>query len=58
MAGDKVAITSRFVNKAVENIVNSLSARGIKVRVMNGQSPEEDFCFPLKAEKELVGFVM
>jgi hypothetical protein len=48
-AGDKVAITSRFVNKAVENIVNLLSARGIKVRVMNGQSPEEDFCFPLKA---------
>ena len=55
-AGDKVAITSRFVNKAVEDIVDSLSARGIKVRVVNGQSPEEDFCFLLKAEKELVGF--
>jgi hypothetical protein len=54
--GDKVAITSRFINTAVEDIVNLLSARGIQVRVVNGQSPEEDFCFLLKAEKELVGF--
>jgi len=57
-AGDRVAITSRFVNKAVEDIVDSLSARGIKVRVVNGQSPEEDFCFLSRAEKELVGFAM
>jgi hypothetical protein len=54
--GDKVAITSRFINTAVEDIVNLLSARGIQVRVVNGQSSEEDFCFLLKAEKELVGF--
>lgn len=54
--GDKVAITSRFINTAVEDIVNLLSARGIQVRVVNGQSPEEDFCFLSKAEKELVGF--
>lgn len=57
-AGDRVAITSRFVNKAVEDIVDSLSARGIRVRVVDGQSPEEDFCFLSKAEKELVGFAM
>ena len=54
--GNKVAITSRFINTAVEDIVNLLSARGIQVRVVNGQSPEEDFCFLLKVEKELVGF--
>ena len=40
----------------MEDIVNLLSARGIQVRVVNGQSPEEDFCFLLKVEKELVGF--
>jgi hypothetical protein len=54
-AGDKVAITSRFVNKAVEDIVDILRARGIIVRTVDGQSPEEDFCFLMKAEKEIVG---
>ena len=54
-AGDKVVITSRFVNKPVEDIADLLSARGIKVRLINGQLPEEDFCFLKKAEKELIG---
>ena len=54
-AGDKVATTSRFVNKPVEDIVGLLSARGIKVRLISGQLPEEDFCFLKKAEKELIG---
>jgi hypothetical protein len=54
-AGDKVAITSRFVNKAVEDVVDMLSARGVIVRTVSGQSPEEDFCFLMKAAKEIVG---
>lgn len=53
--GDKVAITSRLVDKPVEDIADLLRARGIKVRLINGQLPEEDFCFLKNAEKELVG---
>ncbi len=54
-AGDKVAITSRFVNEAVDEIVNALRARDIQVRVVTDQSTEEDFCFLKTAKKELVG---
>mmetsp|Transcript_46526 Transcript_46526/g.55954 ORF Transcript_46526/g.55954 Transcript_46526/m.55954 type:complete len:394 (+) Transcript_46526:154-1335(+) len=53
-AGDKIAITSRM-NDKVGDYVKSLTARGLVVRVIKGQSPLEDFCFLLKAQKELVG---
>jgi hypothetical protein len=54
-AGDKVAITSRFVNDAVDEIVHSLRSRDVQVRVITNQSAEEDFCFLKMAKKELVG---
>ena len=53
--GDKVAITSRFINDAVDKIVDALHARDIQVRVVTNQSAEEDFCFLKMAKKELVG---
>jgi len=53
-AGDKVAITSRFPN-SVGDYVTALKARGLVVRVIKEQPPLADFCFLLKAQKEIVG---
>lgn len=53
--GDQVAVTSRYINYAVDNIVVALRARDMHVRVVTNQSAEEDFCFLKMAKKELVG---
>lgn len=53
--GDKVAITTRFGGKHVEPYVSALEQRGLRVRVIHGQSGVQDFCFLLNAKKELVG---
>ena len=54
--GDKVAITTRFrdnVNTRAQ--VRALEARGLKVRVIAGQTVAQDFCFLSSTQKELVG---
>lgn len=53
-AGDKVAIVSRYAT-GVDSFINALTARGIRVRLVTGQSGMQDFCFLLKARKEIVG---
>jgi hypothetical protein len=53
--GDKIAITTRFGGKHVEPYVSALNERGLNVRVVDGQSGTEDFCFLMSAQKELVG---
>jgi len=52
-AGDKVAITSRMP-ESVGEYVAALEARGLVVRVIKEQSQGADFCFLLKAQKELI----
>lgn len=52
--GDKVAIISRFPDQ-VKNYVEALELLGLKVRVVTGQSGEEDFCFLMNAQKEAIG---
>jgi hypothetical protein len=54
-SGDKVAITTRFGGKDVEPYVSALQRRGLQVRVIEGQSGTQDFCFLMSAQKELVG---
>jgi hypothetical protein len=53
--GDKVAMTSRYHNDETKLYVQALEARGLQVRVVTGQSGMQDFCFLVKAQKELVG---
>jgi hypothetical protein len=53
--GDKVAVVSRFSNKAAQSYVTALVDRGLQVRLVQGQTSEQDFCFLLRAQKELVG---
>lgn len=53
--GDKIAIVTRFGGKHAQPYVSALEARGLKVRLMVGQSAVEDFCFLMTAKKELVG---
>jgi hypothetical protein len=58
--GDKVAITSKHSNNdsSVQRIVQALEEeRGLKVRVIENQFDFQDFCFLMKAQKELVGMV-
>jgi hypothetical protein len=56
--GDKVAITTRYGGKHVEPYVSALRGRGLQVRVIEGQSGTEDFCFLMSAQKELVGSLL
>lgn len=53
--GDKVAITTRFGGIHVQPYVSALEERGLQVRVIEGQSDTQDFCFLMSAQKELVG---
>jgi hypothetical protein len=61
--GDKVVITTRFYDDPIlEEHVNALQSRGIQVRIVGRQNDKtkerqgvEDFCFLLRAKKELVG---
>lgn len=53
--GDKVAITTRIHNDNLQRHVNALRAKGLQVRVIEGQSAAQDFCFLLQSKKELVG---
>ena len=52
---DKVAITTRVFNEKLQRHVDALRAKGLQVRIIQGQSGPQDFCFLLKSKKELVG---
>jgi hypothetical protein len=56
--GEKVAITSRFVNNLTLEYVRALEHRGLQVRVISNQTGLQDFCFLKRAQKELVGSSM
>eukprot|EP00934_Nitzschia_sp_Nitz4_P000845 Nitzschia sp. Nitz4//scaffold12_size214221//73913//75211//NITZ4_001494-RA/size214221-processed-gene-0.154-mRNA-1//-1//CDS//3329535002//845//frame0 len=53
--GDKVAIITRFKNAKSDAQVNALTARGLQVRLITGQSGVQDFCILLHAKKEVIG---
>ena len=53
--GSKVAIISRFLDDNVQRHVTAFEDRGLRVRVISGNSGEQDFCFLLSAEKEIAG---
>lgn len=55
---DHVAIVTRFDNdEETKNIANVLKSNGLRVRIIGGQSGEQDFCFLLKSKKKIVGSV-
>ena len=54
-AGDKVALTTRVHDDNLNRLVTALHNKGLQVRVVEGQSAAQDFCFLLKSQKELVG---
>ena len=56
--GEKVAIISRFGDKVDEYIQAMESIRGLKVRYIENQTGNEDFCFLVKAQKEIIGTYM
>lgn len=56
--GDKVAITSRYINNLTLDYVRALEHRGLQVRVISNQTGIQDFCFLKRAQKELVGSSM
>jgi hypothetical protein len=55
--GDKVAIVTRFEGETAQPYVDALEARGLKVRVVDGQDGPADFCFLLSAQKDVVGMM-
>jgi hypothetical protein len=56
--GDKVAIVSRFGIEHVQQYVDALEDRGLQVRLIEGQSGVQDFCFLMRAQKEMVGLAI
>ena len=53
--GSKVALLSRVVDGNVQRHVAAFEERGLRVRIITGNSGEQDFCFLLSAEKEIIG---
>jgi len=53
--GDKIAIVTRFSGESAQSYVDAFEARGLKVRVVDGQDGPADFCFLMSARKEVVG---
>lgn len=54
-AGDKIAFTSRFPADFMVNFTAAFEGRGIKVRFIEDQSPTQDLCFLMSAEKDFAG---
>ena len=54
-AGSKVAITTRVTNARAQSYVEAFSAHGMTARLVTNQTGVQDFCFLLKAQRELVG---
>lgn len=55
LPGTRVAILSRF-HTGLEPYVDALESKNFSVRVIANQTGVEDFCFMMKATRELVGF--
>jgi hypothetical protein len=53
--GDKVAVVSRFSNGELDKYLSAMRDRGLRVRLIKGQSGRQDFCFLRSAQKEMVG---
>jgi len=53
--GDKVAIVTRFGGETAQPYVDAFEAKGLKVRVVDGQDGPADFCFLMSAQKEIAG---
>jgi hypothetical protein len=53
--GDTIAIVTRFSGESAQSYVDAFEARGLKVRVVDGQDGPADFCFLMSARKEVVG---
>lgn len=55
--GSKITMVMRHSEdtEKVESFRQALSARGLSLRFVEGQSSTEDFCFLKKARKELIG---
>mmetsp|Transcript_11160 Transcript_11160/g.23527 ORF Transcript_11160/g.23527 Transcript_11160/m.23527 type:complete len:415 (+) Transcript_11160:135-1379(+) len=53
--GEKIAIITRFTSELAQPYVSALRARGLQVRVIEGQNGVQDFCFLMSAQKEIVG---
>jgi hypothetical protein len=53
--GDKVAIISRFEEKTDEYIDALKELKGIEARYIKGQTGNQDFCFLMKAQQEVIG---
>jgi len=56
--GDKVAIVTRFSGESAQSYVDAFEARGLKVRVVDGQDGPADFCFLMSARKEVIGLAI
>lgn len=56
--GDKIAIVTRFGGTSAQSYVDAFEARGLKVRVVDGQDGPADFCFLMSAKKEVVGMFL
>jgi hypothetical protein len=56
--GDKIAIVTRFGGASAQPYVDAFEARGLKVRVVDGQDGPADFCFLMSARKEVVGLAI
>eukprot|EP00984_Skeletonema_dohrnii_P033000 scaffold28279_cov83-Skeletonema_dohrnii-CCMP3373.AAC.3 len=56
--GDKIAIVTRFGRETAQPYVDAFKARGLKVRVVDGQDGPADFCFLMSAQKEIAGLRM
>lgn len=56
--GDKVAIITRFDEEYAQPYVDALQQHGLQVRVIQGQTGSQDFCFLMSAQKGMVGIVL
>lgn len=55
--GNKVAIITRYESETAQPYVDALEERGLVVRVIQGQTGNEDFCFLMNTHKEMIGIV-
>ena len=56
--GDKIAIVTRFGGETAQPYVDAFEAKGLKVRVVDGQDGPADFCFLMSAQKEIAGLAI
>lgn len=56
--GDKVAIVTRFGGETTQPYVDAFEAKGLKVRVVDGNDGPADFCFLMSTQKEIAGLAI